>query len=88
MAHHASAKKRIRRNDRRAQINHSRIARIRSNVRKVEEAIAAGDHAAAMEAFKKAVPEMMRGRSKGVLHGNTVSRKISRLNSRIKALAA
>ena len=87
MAHHASAKKRIRRNARRSEINHSRIGRIRTSVRKVEEAITSGDHAAAMDAFKKAVPEMMRGRGKGVLHANTVSRKIARLNARIKALS-
>ena len=88
MAHHASAKKRIRRNARRKEINHSRIGRIRTSIRKVEEAIASGDHALAMDAFKKAMPEMMRGRTKGVLHANTVSRKIARLNARIKALAA
>mgnify|MGYP001384311667 CR=1 FL=1 len=88
MAHHASAKKRIRRNARRNEINHARIGRIRTSLRKVEEAIAAGDHAAAVEAFRKAMPEMMRGRSKGVLHANTVSRKIARLNTRIKALSA
>jgi len=87
MAHHASAKKRIRRNERRSHINHSRIVRIRSAVRLVEEAIATGNHAEATEAFKRAVPEMMRGRTRGVLHANTVSRKISRLNNRIKALA-
>lgn len=88
MAHHASAKKRIRRNARRAQVNHSRIGRIRTIVKAVESAIAAGDKAAATEAFKQAMPELMRGRSKGVLHANTVSRKISRLNARIKALSA
>ncbi len=88
MAHHASAKKRIRRNARRFAINHARIGRIRTAIRKVEEAIKTGDHAAATEALKKAMLEMMRGRSKGVLHANTVSRKIARLNARIKALAA
>jgi small subunit ribosomal protein S20 len=88
MAHHASAKKRIRRNARRSEINHARIGRIRTSVRKVEEAIAAGDHATAMDAFKKAVPEMMRGRGKGILHAKTVSRKIARLNARIKLLTA
>jgi small subunit ribosomal protein S20 len=88
MAHHASAKKRIRRNARRAQVNHSRIGRIRTIVKQVESAIAAGDKAAATDAFKQAMPELMRGRSKGVLHANTVSRKISRLNARIKALSA
>lgn len=88
MAHHASAKKRIRRNARRYQINHARVNRIRTAVRKVEEAIETGDHASATAAFKSAVPELMRGRTKGVLHGNTVSRKIARLNARIKALSA
>jgi len=88
MAHHASAKKRIRRNARRNEINHARIGRIRTSLRKVEEAIKAGDHPAAMAAFRKAMPEMMRGRSKGLLHANTVSRKIARLNTRIKALSA
>jgi len=86
MAHHASAKKRIRRNARRAQINHSRMGRIRTIVKSVEAAIEAGDKTAATDAFKQAVPELMRGRSKGVMHANTVSRKISRLNARIKAL--
>lgn len=88
MAHHASAKKRIRRNARRFEINHARIGRIRTSVKKVEAAIESGDHAAAVEAFKSAMPELMRGRSKGILHPNTVSRKVSRLNARIKALAA
>ncbi len=86
MAHHASAKKRIRRNARRAQVNHSRMGRIRTIVKTVEAAIDAGDKTAATDAFKQAMPELMRGRSKGVLHANTVSRKISRLNARIKAL--
>ncbi|MDG2242667.1 MAG: 30S ribosomal protein S20 [Rhodospirillaceae bacterium] len=88
MAHHASAKKRIRRNARRFEINHSRMGRIRTSVKKVEMAIAAGDQAAAKDAFKAAMPELMRGRSKGILHANTVSRKISRLNARIKAMPA
>lgn len=88
MAHHASAKKRIRRNARRFEINHARMGRIRTSVKKVEAAIESGDHAAAKDAFKNAMPELMRGRSKGILHANTVARKISRLNARIKALAA
>ena len=88
MAHHASAKKRIRRNAHRYEINHARIGRIRTSVKKVEVAIASGDHEAAMDAFKIAMPELMRGRTKGVLPANTVSRKISRLNARIKALSA
>jgi small subunit ribosomal protein S20 len=88
MAHHASAKKRIRRNARRFEINHSRMGRIRTSVKKVETAIDAGDQAAAKDAFKAAMPELMRGRTKGILHANTVSRKISRLNARIKAMSA
>lgn len=88
MAHHASAKKRIRRNARRFEINHARVGRIRTSVKKVEAAIESGDRAAAAQAFKSAMPELMRGRSKGVLHANTVSRKISRLNARIKAMSA
>ncbi|NKB42795.1 MAG: 30S ribosomal protein S20 [Alphaproteobacteria bacterium] len=88
MAHHASAKKRIRRNARRFEINHARMGRIRTSVKKVEMAIAAGDQAAAKDAFKEAMPELMRGSSKGILHANTVSRRISRLNARIKAMSA
>lgn len=87
MANHHSAKVRTRRNERRRQINKSRVSRIRSFVRKVEEAIAAGDQKDAAQALKNAQPEMQRGVSKGVLHKNTVSRKLSRLSARIKALA-
>lgn len=86
MANHQSAKKRIRRNERRRVINHARIARIRTFVKKVEEAISAGDKNVAQAALKEAQPEMQRGVSRGVLHKNTVSRKISRLNARVKAL--
>jgi small subunit ribosomal protein S20 len=88
MAHHASAKKRIRRNENRSVINHSRISRIRSSLKKVEEAIESGNYETAMAAFKVAMPELMRGGSKGVMHSNTVSRKVSRLNSRIKLLSS
>jgi small subunit ribosomal protein S20 len=88
MANLKSAKKRIRRNANRALINGARISRIRTFVKKVEAAIAAGDPAAAREALRVAQPEMQRGVSRGVLHRNTASRKISRLSSRIKALAA
>ena len=87
MAHHASAKNRIRRNAHRFEINHARIGRISTYVKQVETAIQSGDKSAAQEAFKKAMPELMRGKSKGLLHANTVSRKISRLNARIKALS-
>ncbi len=88
MANHKSAKKRNRRNANRALINGARISRIRTFVKKVEAAIAAGDPAAAREALRVAQPELQRGVSRGVLHRNTASRKISRLSSRIKALAA
>ncbi|MFN3076706.1 MAG: 30S ribosomal protein S20 [Alphaproteobacteria bacterium] len=86
MANHKSAEKRIRRNERRRVINRARVSRIRTFVRKVEAAISAGDKTLAKAAFDDAVPEMMRGASKGVLHPNTVARKMSRLSARIKAL--
>lgn len=88
MAHHKSAKKRIRRNANRFEINHARISRIRTFVKKVEKAIASGDQTAAKSAFAEAQPEMHRGVSKGVLHRNTVARKLSRMNARIKTLSA
>ena len=88
MANHKSAKKRIIRNANRALINGTRISRIRTYVKKVEAAIASGDAAAALEALRAAQPELHRGVSRGVLHKNTVSRKISRLAARVKALAA
>lgn len=88
MAHHKSAKKRIRRNNRKSEVNHARISRIRTYVKNVEKAIASGNADAAREAFTAAQPEMQRGVSKGVVHRNTVARKLSRLNARIKALAA
>ncbi|MEZ5648683.1 MAG: 30S ribosomal protein S20 [Alphaproteobacteria bacterium] len=88
MAQHESAKKRIRRNSRRKELNRDRTSRVRSIVKKVETAIAGGDKKAATEAFKIAAPEMQRGVSKGVIHKNTAARKISRLSSRIKGLKA
>ena len=87
MANTPQAEKRIRRNDRRAAINKARVSRIRTFVKKVESAIEAGGQAAAAAALQAAQPEMMRGVSKGVLHKNTVSRKIARLAKRVKALA-
>lgn len=87
MAHHNSAKQRIRRNERREIINRNRVGRVRTFVRRVELAIAGGDKSAAQEAFKLAQPELQRGVSKGVLHRNTVSRRLSRLSARIKAMA-
>ena len=86
MANTLQSKKRIRRNERRAEINKARVSRIRTFIRKVEEAIAAGDQAVAAEALKAAQPEVMRGVTKGVLHKNTASRKISRLSKSVKAL--
>ena len=88
MANHASAKKRIRTNARRNEINTSRQSRIRTFLKKVEAAIASGDEKAAQEAYKIAQPELMRGVSKGILLKNTVARKMSRLTARIKALKA
>lgn len=87
MANTPQAEKRIRRNDKRAAVNKARVSRIRTFVKKVESTLATGDAAAAAEALKAAQPEMMRGVAKGVLHKNTVARKISRLASRVKALA-
>jgi small subunit ribosomal protein S20 len=88
MANHKSSKKRIIRNANRALINGARMSRIRTFVKKVEMAIASGDAAAAKDALRVAQPELQRGVSRGVLHKNTVSRKISRLNARVKVLAA
>ncbi|KTT76702.1 30S ribosomal protein S20 [Sphingomonas endophytica] len=87
MANTPQAKKRIRRNQRRAEINGARIGRIRTFVKKVEAALAAGDKSAASTALAAAQPEMARGVAKGVLHKNTASRKFSRLTKRVAALA-
>lgn len=86
MANTASAKKRIRRNARRADINVTRRSRIRTFVKKVEMALAEGNAKKAEEALKNAQPELDRGVAKGVLPQKTVSRKISRLSARIKSL--
>jgi small subunit ribosomal protein S20 len=87
MANTPQAKKRIRRNARRAEINHARIGRIRTFVKKVEAAIESGDKAAASAAIAAAQPELARGVAKGVLHKNTASRKFARLTKRVAALA-
>lgn len=87
MANSPQAKKRVRQIERRTAVNKSRRSRIRTFIRKVEEAIASGDQSAANDALKAAQPEIMRGVVKGIAHKNTASRKISRLNSRIKAMA-
>ncbi|MBS0471123.1 MAG: 30S ribosomal protein S20 [Proteobacteria bacterium] len=82
----ASAKKRTRTTAKRTKINQARKTRVRGFVRKVEEAIAKGDQAAAQAALKAAEPEIMRGVTKGVLHKNTGSRKVSRLTKRVSKL--
>ena len=87
MANTPQAKKRIRRNQARAAINGARIGRIRTFVKKVESALAAGDKTTAVAALAAAQPEMARGVAKGVLHKNTASRKFSRLTKRVAALA-
>lgn len=87
MAHHRSAKKRIRQTEKRTAINRSRVSRIKTFVRKVEMALAKGDQGAAQAAFAAAEPEIRRGVTKGVLHLNTASRKISRLARRVRALS-
>ena len=86
MANHPSSKKRIRQTVRKTAVNSNRIGRVRTFVKKVETAIAAGDKDAANVALRAAQPEIMRGVTKGVLHRKTASRKVSRLNARIKAL--
>ncbi|HEV2673864.1 MAG TPA: 30S ribosomal protein S20 [Aliidongia sp.] len=86
MANHKSAEKRYRQTLRRTEVNRARVGRIRTFVKKVELAIAAGNKDDAKAAFIAAQPEMVRGAQKGVLHKNTVSRKLSRLNARIAAL--
>lgn len=86
MANTPQAKKRIRRNDRRAEINGNRVGRIRTFVKKVESALEAGDKDAARLAIAAVQPELARGVAKGVLHKNTASRKFSRLTKRVAAL--
>ena len=86
MANTPQAKKRIRRNARRADINRARVSRIRTFVKQVETALAAGDKDQAKAALAKVQPELARGVSKGVVHTNTASRKLSRLSKRLVAL--
>ncbi len=88
MANTPSAKKAARKIARRTAVNKSRRSRVRTFVRKVEEALASGDQAAAAAALKAAQPELQRAASKGIVHRNTASRKISRLASRVKSLGA
>jgi small subunit ribosomal protein S20 len=86
MANTPQAKKRIRRNDRRAEINGARVSRIRSFLKRVELAIAGGDPKDAAEALRAAQPELARGVARGVLHKNTASRKMSRLSKRVATM--
>ncbi len=86
MPSHKSAEKRVRVTAKRTAVNKARRSQIRSAIRSVEEALAAGDKKAATEALKAAEPQIMRGVSKGVVHKNTGSRKVSRLTARLKAL--
>jgi small subunit ribosomal protein S20 len=88
MANTTSAKKAARKTVRKTAINRIRVGRVRTYVRKVEEALAAKDKAAATAAFKAAEPELMRAAAKGVMHKNTASRKVSRLAARVKSLSA
>lgn len=87
MANSPQSEKRARQNANRFAVNKARRSRIRTELRKVEEAIASGDKAAATAALRAAQPELMRGVTKGVYHKNTASRKMSRLSSRVKSLA-
>ena len=86
MANTKSAKKMVRKIARRTEVNTARRSRMRTFIRKVEEAIASGDQKAAAEALKTAQPEIMRAAGKGVIHKNTSARKISRLSARVKAM--
>jgi small subunit ribosomal protein S20 len=88
MANTTSAKKAVRKMARRTEINRDRRSRIRTFIRKVEEAITSGDKDAAIAALRLAQPELMRGAQKGIFHKNMASRKISRLSKRIKEISA
>jgi small subunit ribosomal protein S20 len=86
MPHHKSAEKRLRQTEKRTATNRARMSRVRTFVKKVETAIKTGDKAAAQSAFQVAQPELHRATTKGVMHKNTVARKLSRLAARINAL--
>jgi len=88
MANTSSAKKAVRKIAARTEVNRARTSRMRTFLRKVEEALATGDRTAAAAALQAAQPEIMRAAQKGVLHKNTASRKLSRLSARVKALTA
>ena len=86
MANHKSSKKRILRNNKRNEINSNRISRIRTYIKKVETEISSENKDKANEAFKLAMPEIKRGVSRGLIHKNTASRKLSRLSNKIKSI--
>jgi len=86
MPHHKSAEKRLRQTEKRTAVNRARLSRVRTFVKKVESAIETGDKAEAQSALQVAQPELHRATTKGVLHKNTVARKLSRLAARINAL--
>ena len=86
MANHKSSKKRILRNNKRNEINSNRISRIRTYIKKVETEISSENKDKANVAFKLAMPEIQRGVSKGLMHKNTASRKLSRLSNKIKSI--
>jgi small subunit ribosomal protein S20 len=88
MANTASAKKAARKIAARTEVNKSRRSRMRTFIRKVEEAIAGGKHDEAVAALKAAEPEIARSAQKGIVHANVAARKVSRLNNRVKALKA
>lgn len=87
MANSAQAKKRGRQIERRTEVNKARRSRIRTFLKKVDEALEAGEEKQALDALKNAQPELMRGVSKGIMHKNTAARKMSRLSSRVKSLS-
>ena len=88
MAHSLQAKKRIRQTERRSAVNRARRSSMRTELRKVEEAIASGDQSAAQSAFRQMQPQLMSSAGNGIMEKNTVSRTLSRLSKRIKAMAA
>jgi small subunit ribosomal protein S20 len=87
MANHKSAEKRARQTERRTAVNAARRSRVRTSIKKVEEAIKAGDKKAAVDALKSAQPEIQRGSAARVIAKNAAARRVSRLNARIKAMA-
>ena len=87
MANSAQAKKRSRQIERRTEVNKARRSRIRTFLKKVDEALETGEEKLALDALKNAQPELMRGVSKGLMHKNTAARKMSRLSSRVKSLS-